>query len=609
MPQLAFLAGITVFIASLAAEANRQGADWASLLFYVSVAVFILPVASRIVLADVSRWERLSLVLLAAIGLFLIRIIHEPAYFVDHDAFLHWATANDILKTGHLFKPNPLLPISPVYPGLEIVVTALTELSGLPLFLAAQLFMFIIRLVFICALFLFYEHVSNSSRIAAIAVLIYMGASSFVFFDTMFSYGSLALVFMAIAFLVDIKTERTAGYRAVIFIAIPILAALAVTHHLTSFLTSLILASFAALEIIRFSSSRSLFRILIIPIAAMAFTIGWSNLIGNPSEAYLGPVFGNAIDEAMRFLSFEGGRLPFVAEDGTVAPAWQRITTMLSVLLICIGLATSFFRALARAGVPVLLGKLPRRWRAFIEWRNDRLVALTLVAFAYPLSIVLRMTRAGWEVGNRIGPFAFLGVGIVIAIGIATYWQGDSKNRARAALLGTAIAVAVIAGIFSGSGNYILGSARYRVSADSASVEPMAISASEWTRKWLGTGHRFFSDRTNRLLLATYGGQQVITTLYDRYDLGSVEFARKIGPGELLAIRETTVDYFLLDMRLTEQLPLMGFYFDPGPVYREPPDPAVLFKFNKLAGVSRVFDNGYISIVDVARFRDNVYAQ
>lgn len=604
-PSLALWTGVTIAAAAAAAEANRQALDWAAPVFYASIALLVSPIAGRLVWPRTSRLERISLLLLAGLGLFLIRMIHEPTAFVDHDTFLHWATANDIMRTRRLFTPNPLLPISAVYPGLELVATALSETSGLPIFVCAQLLMGIVRLIFVVALFLVYERISGSSRVASLAVTVYMGASSFVYFDTTFSYESLALFFLAVSLLIDVRIEQTDRWLPVVVIALPVLAALAVTHHLTAFIASLLLVAFAAFEIASRKSPRSFWRIVTLPAAALLFTAGWSEWTGNPTEGYLGPVFGQAFEEATRLLSFGGGRLPFVAEDGTTAPIWLREITILSVLLICLGLATSFFRALAVAGVPVLWARFPKRLPEFLRWDNNRLVVLTLVTFGYPLSIILRMTRAGWEIGNRIGPFAFLGVGIVIAIGLVTFWQGWSQSRLRASIIGVALAVCVIAGVFSGSGNYVLGSPGFQVAADSSSIEPMAISAATWTRQWLGPRNRFFSDRDNRLLLATYGGQQVITTLYDKYDLGEVEFSERFGPQELDAIRRTSLNYLLIDMRLTWQLPLMGFYFDPGPVYRKPPAPRVLQKFNELAGVNRVFDNGYMSIINVAALRDS----
>jgi hypothetical protein len=434
--------------------------------------------------------------------------------------------------------------------------------------------------------------------------MVYMGCSSFVYFDAMFSYASLALTFLVLILYAEHRFREEAGRTVVCILLLPMIAALAITHHLTAFITALILVGIAALELARSAWSPGALRAAAVAALMATFTAGWSLLVGNPSGDYLGPVIENAISEAAQLLSFSGGRLPFVSEDGVVTPAWQRYITMLSVLLVCFGLATSFFRSLAFAGVPLGVGRRPSRLGSLLQWNDSRLVLLTLITLAYPLSILLRMTRAGWEVGLRITPFAYLGIAIVLAIGITSYWCGRSRSPQRAAWLGAGGAIAVLAGIISGGGPFALGSPTYRVSADSASVEPMGISAAAWTQAWLGPGHRFFADRTNRLLLATYGGQQVATTLYDRIDLGPMVSAEKIGPQELQAIRETDLDFILLDLRLTLQLPVVGWYFDPGPTYHEPPSPSVFFKFNALEGVDRPFDNGFISIVDVRRLRD-----
>jgi hypothetical protein len=87
-------------------------------------------------------------------------------------------------------------------------------------------------------------------------------------------------------------------------------------------------------------------------------------------------------------------------------------------------------------------------------------------------------------------------------------------------LLSLAGTTVLLGGIVSGQGHNILVGPIYRVSADAASIEPMGVSAALWTRTWLGPQHRFVADRVNRLLVATYGEQQVVTSLYDRTDAG-----------------------------------------------------------------------------------------
>ena len=167
----------------------------------------------------------------------------------------------------------------------------------------------------------------------------------------------------------------------------------------------------------------------------------------------------------------------FTGDDGTVAPLWQRATTIGAVALTCLGLALGFFRSLSWAGVPLARGCAPNAWSAIFGWSNSRLILLTLLTLGYPVSIVFRLTRSGWEIGNRIGPFAFLGVGVVLAIAVTTFPRSGANNVWRGLAIGAVATVMLVGGIISSEGPRILVPARYQVSADAASIEPLGIDA------------------------------------------------------------------------------------------------------------------------------------
>jgi hypothetical protein len=247
------------------------------------------------------------------------------------------------------------------------------------------------------------------------------------------------------------------------------------------------------------------------------------------------------------FLTSSGsGRTLFAGPDGSQQPLWEKLTAMASTLLICLGLALGFFRSLNLAGV-----RIERKGpRIKIAWNNSGLVLLTLLTLGFPLSVLLRLTQSGWEIGNRLGPFVSLGVCVVVAI----------------------------------------------------AIEPLGIGAAEWTREWLGPGQRFATDRINRVLLATYGRQIPITSLHDKVDITAVLFAPVLGEEELRAIKEAMTGYVMIDLRLMTALPVGGVYFEGGEdprINSTPPEPAALLKFNKISGVSRPFDNGATIIYDV----------
>jgi hypothetical protein len=294
------------------------------------------------------------------------------------------------------------------------------------------------------------------------------------------------------------------------------------------------------------------------------------------------------------------GRTPFQGEDGIVQPFWQRGPAIASLLFTCLGLATGFFRSLNLAGGRIELSGFHIR----IAWKNSALILFTLLTVAFPLSVLLRLTRSGWEIGNRLGTFISLGVCIVVAIAIAGLWQGRSMSRIRAISIASILTIMILGGFMIGWGpsaiNY-----PYKVSADSRSVESLGISAAEWTRQWLGTGQRFGADRINRNLLAVYGRQIPVTSLSDQEgasEIPQVLFGKVFGSGEQENVRLAMIDYLMIDLRLTTALPALGVYFEFGEepdIHAIPPEPTALLKFNAIKGISRPFDNGATIIYDM----------
>jgi hypothetical protein len=496
-----------------------------------------------------------------------------------------------------------LLPISPLYPSLEIVAVALASVTGLPLFVSALVMLGILRAVFVCTLFLLFERITGSSRLAAISCIIYMGNPSFMFFDTSFAYESLGLVLMVLGLLAAQCAETDAQRRWVYIFAfaVPFLIVLAATHHVTAFLTAFFLTVLAALAFLKPTPAGHRVAAMILVMTAVLSSVGWSILVGNPVLQYLGPGLESGLGALYTLVvNLAPARKLFVAADGIALPPWQRATTLCAVALIALALTLGFFRTLSLAGTQV------RRSENLISvsWTNSWLVFLTVLTVLFPVTLALRLTGSGWELGNRLAPFVFLGVAPIAAVAVVAVWRGRSTSPWRAAAVGAACTAVFFGGVLASWGTDEI-PRRYRVSADAASIEPMGVGAAEWTRQWLGIGHRFVADRVNRLLLATYGQQEVLTTLRNPVDTSGVLLAEKLGPEELNALKVNDVDCVLVDMRLSQALPRLGVYFEVGEsrrLHTTPPDPMALLKFNQQREVSRLFDNGHIVIYDVAAF-------
>ena len=132
------------------------------------------------------------------------------------------------------------------------------------------------------------------------------------------------------------------------------------------------------------------------------------------------------------------------------------------------------------------------------------------------------------------------------------------------------------------------------------SIEPMAIETALWAREWLGPGNSFTADRINRLLLAGYGRQDVKVMIAQGVAPSRVFSEEKLSPDDRYALERSDIDFLLVDLRLTTSPPVLGFYFEPwDPDRGEPLSPTALLKFDDVAGVARIYDNGWIKIYDI----------
>ena len=83
--------------------------------------------------------------MLAGLALYFVKVLHSPAYFTLHDELLHWKTADAILQSGHLFAENPLLPVSPLFPGLHLATVSLAQLLEIDIYSAGVILLALMR--------------------------------------------------------------------------------------------------------------------------------------------------------------------------------------------------------------------------------------------------------------------------------------------------------------------------------------------------------------------------------------------------------------------------------------------------------------------------------
>ncbi len=587
LPFLTLTSALGLVLVAIANRAAADNASWAMLPFYVGLLIIVLPTAARLLTTAADGTERVSLVALLGLALFLCKTVHDPLRMGAYDEWLHLRTAEDMLATSGIFAPNTLLGVSPYYPGLELVTTALSNASGLPVFESGIVILFGARLVFVMSLFFFFAMASGSTRVAGIAALIYMVNPKFLYFNASFAYESLALPLAALLLYVLARRGHSGPTRwlGLTVIALVTLPSIVVTHHVTSAMLAGFLVLWAAVNFVMGRRDRA--RPTGMAVLLIALIAGWTLLVATATIGYLAPALTSTLSEVLRLAlgEYEPREL-FVSRAGDVAPLWERLLGSASAALTIVLI------------VPGLL----------VVWRRHRsnvtVMTLALVACAFPLTLVARFTSFGSEVAGRTPEFLYLGVGMVVALALARLSFQGRHGVAQMAVAMPVLVVLVIGGVLVGLPPWARLPGPYLVSADGRSIESEGIAAAEWTEETLGPGNVMIADRVNRVLMSVYGRQTLVTPYETRVPVRNLYISLEVGPTQEQIVRAAEIEYLVADQRLTTGSPVVGHYFDRGETQQlgepEPLDPAFLEKFDNEPDISRIFDSGNVRIYDVS---------
>jgi hypothetical protein len=585
LPALSVTVALGLLEVALADTAARRGLASAELLFWLGLLVIFVPVAWRLLARAATEWERIGLVAVLGVGLYLVKVLHSPGGFTFVDEFIHWRTADTILTSHHLYHVNPLLPVSPLYPALEIVTSAISSMSGLSIFGAGILVVGVARLILVLSLYLLYRQVSGSPRVAGLGVLLYMGSPNYLYFDAQFAYESLALPFAAlvlaaVASRTRANTERRLGLTVVIVLGIGLVTT---AHHLTAFALAALLVLWSAVAVLvqRRADVYQPARLFWTALLALVAALTWLIYVASQTISYLAPDVISAVREVVRLVTRESNprQLFQSPTTGNVQPLWERMTGYGSVICVLLGLALGLWLLWRRRGNI-----------------STGVAALAVAALVYPLSLGIRLTAAGAEVSNRSSEFIFLAVALVLAMGVAGLQLRENLHRPAGALFLIWAAVIFTGGVIVGWPPWAMQPGPYQVAADSRSVDLQGVDAALWLRHYLGANNRVATDRINTLLMGSYGRQRIITNLLDGVNVTPLFESSSLGPLQRFTIRRGKIQYIVADLRLSTALPQGGGYFEVDSTPTHPIPRADLTKFSQWPGVSRVFDSGAIVI-------------
>jgi hypothetical protein len=586
VPLIMASTGGGLFLIGLADDQARRDTSLTLPLFWLGVLFIVGPTIWRLLAPEPSRNERLCVTVILGLSLYAVKIMVNPIAFALPDEFTHLRTLQDILTTGHLFADNPLLRISPVYPGMEAATAVAAVTTGLGSFPLAMLLIGIARVVTMLSLFLVASTVTGSGRVAGIASVVYAANASFLPFDVAYSYESLAL---PLAFLVVwavlgwLRHGGRGGLHA--GIALAGIAATTVTHHLTSLVLVALLTTWAVVSVVRKRDSAPRWPIVVAAAWAIAVNAAWLLSVGGLAITYLDIIVSGGLDELAAVLT---GTAPpkrlFVPRAGISAPLPEIIVAYSAVVLLLLALPFMLHHAIRG-----------RRPQPFV-------IVLCLAALLYPASLALRFTNAGSETSQRASEFLFLSLGLLGADWLVG--SRSSRWRVRSRPLIAACLLTVFAGgLVAGDPPQGRLPGPYHVGAEQRSIEPQGIDTATWALRELGPNNRLIADRTNAKLLGSIGAQDPVTSANEHFGTAYVMFAPRIGPDELDLLRRAQIRYVVVDFRLARDPPIYKYYFESaepdGGNHTTPMPLASLQKFDGLPGVARIYDSGDIVIYDI----------
>jgi hypothetical protein len=502
-----------------------------------------------------------------ATATYLVKYSYSPAAFRFPDEFLHLRTLASLQAAHHLFGVNYALPVSPGYPGLEIVTSALTDLARLGPFPAGLIVAGLAHLLLTSALYALFRLVSGRARIALAAVTGYAANPHYQVFDAIFGYQTLALAFFALALLALRQADQPGADRmraaAAWALAAVFAVATAATHHVTTYV---LVGTAALITVTGWVARKGVAVPAYFTAGCAAVAALWIWLVSPGTVSYLSPAVTQLASSARSALTGHAAKTSGAA--ALPSPVADQVASYAVAVLIML--------------------VIPFGWRQI--WRTQRgdVWALALGAGAavyYPCVALPLVSVDGSELAGRMLTFGYIPVGYTLAVALAA---GPLTARRRAAAAG-ATALLVAGGIAQGwppwwerlPGSYV-------VDGFESGVNTESLAVASWAAAALPPGQRFAADYTNNLLTGTLGRQDPVNGISALFCGGSWTAA------DALIARQQAVRYLFVDLRLTRDRAPDGSLFAETASCPSPVPAADLSKFDAVPGMTRVYDSGNI---------------
>lgn len=602
------MAGVAAIVRAynIAETATRGTSEFA--WFWVGMLLMELPLIGLIARKATHPKMRTALIVFYGIVSYAPKLLRNPASPRYHDEFAHWLATYEILSTGKLFRPNPIISIISRYPGLHTVTAAFAHITGSTIWHAATLLLIVFHVTLVLGVFALAQALGFKNRTASLTAILYALNSSFLYFDTQYAYESIAItlvVWTLVAYVRAVRAQSREERIAWSVLTLALSTTTVITHHLSTFtLIQIMVLLSLAVSMPRLAMEEGWGRAsatawgltLITTLIAGA----WFHFVAPATWAYLSPYLGEGLSELMQVVTGAGTARQLFG--GTsLSPWWEQNSAyMVTVFALCLAIGGLFL-----IRVWIRDGQLPQGRRRAL------LFAFVLLGFAYFPSTIFILSPSGAEGARR--SWAFTWIGLSILAGPTAIWLIDwaghrSRYWMRVSLRSgilVAFAIALVGGTAAGMNVSYRFPGPFLYGSDARSVTPELLAASEWFSARFGTGNKVVTDRYTGLIFASFGLQNTAFSSagFPIYNLYLAKPGAPIEPAYLFSeLSNSNYTYLIVDARMAHDTPELGVYFQPGdppsarPLGDKSPFSGRLSKFNTVQWAIKVFQSDNYSI-------------